>query len=250
MSRTLICIGWTAHQAKARSWDITLNPRREVSSKLKANFELHSRLSYLSDDTKWQVVAKSNSGPIQDFTVSFQTLLPSTVYTFRVSSYNRFGISFPVYSDEHILTPSKLYLEYGYLQQTPFYRQPWFSMSVACVGTIIIIFITAVLCVKSKSYKYKRKFRLSYWVINCLSTFVANRRSTKDFRGINGHVNRRASRACIGALSFKTRPVKHNSVESNGNDWTKQERHDEQEIIELVSSDGKVAAKAFSRYST
>lgn len=30
-------------------------------------------------------------------------------------------------------------------------------MSVACVGTIIIIMVTAVLCVKSKSYKYKRE---------------------------------------------------------------------------------------------
>ena len=110
-----------------------------------------------TDDTKWQVVAKSNNGLIQEFTVSFQTLLPSTVYTFRVSAYNKYGISYPIYSDEPVLTPSKLYLEYGYLQQTPFYRQPWFSMSVACVGTIIIIMVTAVLCVKSKSYKYKRK---------------------------------------------------------------------------------------------
>lgn len=119
------------------------------------NSKVHC-LFYL-DDTKWQVVAKSNNGPIQDFTVSFQTLLPSTVYLFRVSSYNKYGISYPVYSEEPVLTPSKLYLEYGYLQQTPFYRQPWFSMSVACIGTIIIIMTTAVLCVKSKSYKYKRK---------------------------------------------------------------------------------------------
>lgn len=78
------------------------------------------------DDTKWAVVAKSNNGQTQDFTVSFQTLLPSTVYKFRISSYNRYGISCPAYSDEPVLTPSKLYLEYGYLQQTPFYRQPWF----------------------------------------------------------------------------------------------------------------------------
>ncbi len=78
------------------------------------------------DDIKWSMVAKSTNGQMQDFTVSFQTLLPSTVYKFRISSYNMFGISCPVYSDEPVLTPSKLYLEYGYLQQTPFYRQPWF----------------------------------------------------------------------------------------------------------------------------
>lgn len=36
-------------------------------------------------------------------------------------------------------------------------------MSVACVGTIIIIMVTAVLCVKSKSYKYKREL-IEKWV--------------------------------------------------------------------------------------
>lgn len=113
------------------------------------------------DDLKWQMVVKSNGGPIQDFTISFQSLLPSTVYSFRVSSYNKYGISYPAISDETVLTPSKLYLEYGYLQQTPFYRQPWFSMSVACIGTITIIMVTAILCVKSKSYKYKRELNLS-----------------------------------------------------------------------------------------
>lgn len=125
-----------------------------ITSSWQTNISLHDIL----DDTKWQVVARSSNGPIQDFTVSFQTLLPSTVYTFRDSSYNKYGISYPIYSDEPVLTPSKLYLEYGYLQQKPFYRQAWFSMSVACVGTIMIIMVTAVLCVKSKSYKYKRKF--------------------------------------------------------------------------------------------
>lgn len=69
-------------------------------------------------------MAKSSSGPIQEFTVSFQTLLPSTAYKFRVIAFNKFGISYPIYSksNEAILTPSKLYLEYGYLQQKPFYR--------------------------------------------------------------------------------------------------------------------------------
>jgi hypothetical protein len=61
-------------------------------------------------------VARTSSGPLQEFTVSYQSLLPSTAYKFRVIAYNKYGISYPAYSDVAVLTPSKLYLEYGYLQ--------------------------------------------------------------------------------------------------------------------------------------
>ncbi|XP_065084744.1 protein sidekick isoform X2 [Ochlerotatus camptorhynchus] len=108
-------------------------------------------------DTRWETVARTTNGPIQEFTVSFQSLLPSTAYKFRVIAYNRYGISCPVYSDDAILTPSKLYLEYGYLQQKPFYRQTWFMVALAATSIIIIIMVIAVLCVKSKSYKYKQE---------------------------------------------------------------------------------------------
>lgn len=95
---------------------------------------------------------------MQEFTVSYQTLLPSTVYSFRAIAYNVYGISYPAYSKDPILTPSKLYLEYGYLQHKPFYRQQWFMVTLAAASIIIIIMIVAVLCVKSKSYKYKREY--------------------------------------------------------------------------------------------
>ncbi|PSN39774.1 Protein sidekick [Blattella germanica] len=109
------------------------------------------------DDTRWQTVTRTNNGPLEDFTISYQNLLPSTSYTFRVIAYNRYGISYPAYSDDAVLTPSKLYLEYGYLQQKPFYRQTWFMVALAAASIIIIIMIIAVLCVKSKSYKYKQE---------------------------------------------------------------------------------------------
>ncbi|XP_058815648.1 protein sidekick isoform X3 [Topomyia yanbarensis] len=109
------------------------------------------------DDSRWETVARTTNGPIQEFTVSFQSLLPSTAYKFRVIAYNRYGISCPVYSDDAILTPSKLYMEYGYLQQKPFYRQTWFMVALAATSIIIIIMVIAVLCVKSKSYKYKQE---------------------------------------------------------------------------------------------
>lgn len=111
----------------------------------------------LSEENKWQTVTRTNNGPLQDFTVSYQSLLPSTSYNFRVIPYNRFGVSFPAYSDEAILTPSKLYHEYDFLQHKPFYRQTWFMVALAATSIIIVIMVIAVLCVKSKSYKYKRK---------------------------------------------------------------------------------------------
>ncbi|XP_012155263.1 protein sidekick isoform X7 [Ceratitis capitata] len=109
------------------------------------------------DDSRWETIEQTNSGTIQDFTVSYQILLPSTAYTFRVIAYNRYGISFPAYSKDSILTPSKLHLEYGYLQHKPFYRQTWFMVSLAATSIVIIIMVIAVLCVKSKSYKYKQE---------------------------------------------------------------------------------------------
>lgn len=94
---------------------------------------------------------------LEEFTISYQSLLPSTAYLFRVIAYNMYGISNPAYNDKIIVTPSKLYLEYGYLQYQPFYRSPWFMVALAAVSIIIIIMVIAVLCVKSKSYKYKSK---------------------------------------------------------------------------------------------
>ncbi|XP_044271077.1 protein sidekick isoform X2 [Tribolium madens] len=109
------------------------------------------------DDLRWQTVTKSTNGPLQEFTVSYQSLLPSTSYYFRVFPYNKFGISCPAYIKDPVLTPSKLYLEYSYLQYEPFYRQTWFMVALAATSIIIIIMIIAILCVKSKSYKYKQE---------------------------------------------------------------------------------------------
>ncbi|XP_075219912.1 sidekick cell adhesion molecule [Lycorma delicatula] len=109
------------------------------------------------DDTRWMTVTRTGNGPLQEFTVSYQNLLPSTAYNFRVISYNKFGISYPAYSDNIVLTPSKLYLEYGYHQMKSFYRQTWFMVALAAGSIVVIIMVIAVLCVKSKSYKYKQE---------------------------------------------------------------------------------------------
>ncbi|XP_050437025.1 protein sidekick isoform X2 [Adelges cooleyi] len=109
------------------------------------------------DDTRWVTVTKSNNGPLDEFSVSFQSLLPSTSYLFRIVAYNEHGISYPAYSEDVVLTPSKLYLEYGYLQMKPFYRQTWFMVALAAASLVVLIMVIAILCVKSKSYKYKQE---------------------------------------------------------------------------------------------
>ncbi|XP_045491212.1 protein sidekick isoform X2 [Colias croceus] len=109
------------------------------------------------DDTRWETITRTSNGILEEFTISYQSLLPSTAYSFRVIAYNMYGISNPTYSDKVIVTPSKLYLEYGYLQYRPFYRRTWFMVALAAASIIIIIMVIAILCVKSKSYKYKKE---------------------------------------------------------------------------------------------
>ncbi|XP_050344863.1 protein sidekick isoform X1 [Nymphalis io] len=106
-------------------------------------------------DTRWETITRTSNGILEEFTISYQSLLPSTAYSFRVIAYNMYGISNPAYSEKVIVTPSKLYLEYGYLQYRPFYRRTWFMVALAAASIIIIIMVIAILCVKSKSYKYK-----------------------------------------------------------------------------------------------
>nr|XP_045601913.1 protein sidekick-like isoform X1 [Procambarus clarkii] len=105
---------------------------------------------------KWSVLMKTETGEVEEYTVSYQNLLPSTQYEFRLIAYNKYGISYPAVANEKIVTPSKRFLEYGYLQQRPFYHQTWFMVTLAAISIVLIIIVIAALCVKSKTYKYKR----------------------------------------------------------------------------------------------
>lgn len=117
--------------------------------------------------------------------------------------YNTFGISYPAISDKSLITPSKLHLEYGFLQHKPFYRETWFMVALAATSIIIIITIIAILCVKSKSYKYKRKYKTVFNIVKGIQFNFFVRRSTKDVRRINGYVNGRSSGLAYGLLSLK-----------------------------------------------
>ncbi|XP_032779959.2 protein sidekick isoform X2 [Daphnia magna] len=110
------------------------------------------------EEDQWQTVARTDQGPMREYSVSYQNLMPSSSYTFRIVAYNKFGISYPVYTHDPFLTPSKLYLEYSYsTHQKPFYHQTWFLVTLAAGSVVIITLLVAVLCVKSKSYKYKHE---------------------------------------------------------------------------------------------
>ena len=84
-----------------------------------------------------------------------------------------------------IETPSKVYLEFGYLQTKPFYREVWFVVALAAASIVIIIMVVAILCVKSKTYKYKGKKKiflriklLSESGVRCVAGSAAGRHAT------------------------------------------------------------------------
>ncbi|XP_015175534.1 PREDICTED: protein sidekick isoform X1 [Polistes dominula] len=152
-------------------------------------------------DTRWQTIVRSSNGPLTEYTVSYQNLLPSTSYLFRVISYNRYGISYPVYSTETILTPSKLYLEYAYLQHKPFYRQTWFMVTLAATSIIIIIMVIAVLCVKSKSYKYKQEAQKTLEESMAMDTDDRQESDLELYRSRQGGVSGLSGGNTCGTLS-------------------------------------------------
>ncbi|CAG0892307.1 unnamed protein product [Darwinula stevensoni] len=110
--------------------------------------------SMKKDERKWETVTRSSQGPADSFAIPYGNLQPSTLYFFRVMAYNAYGISSPVQTEKAVATPAKAY---GYTAQPPFYRQPLFLVILAAAGIVVIIAVVAVLCVKSKSYKYKEE---------------------------------------------------------------------------------------------
>ncbi|XP_052737459.1 protein sidekick isoform X2 [Bicyclus anynana] len=146
------------------------------------------------DDTRWETVTRTSNGILEEFTISYQSLLPSTAYSFRVIAYNVYGISNPAYSEKTIVTPSKLYLEYGYLQYRPFYRRTWFMVALAAASIIIIIMVIAILCVKSKSYKYKKEAQKT------LEESLAGETDERGSLALDLYRSRQNSVASAGAL--------------------------------------------------
>lgn len=56
----------------------------------------------LADEDKWKTETKTEGGAIQEYLISYQNLVPSTTYYFRVIAYNKYGISFPTKSSDAV----------------------------------------------------------------------------------------------------------------------------------------------------
>jgi len=55
-----------------------------------------------AEEDQWQTVARTDQGPMREYSVSYQNLMPSSTYTFRIVAYNKFGISYPVYTHDPV----------------------------------------------------------------------------------------------------------------------------------------------------
>lgn len=55
-----------------------------------------------AEEDQWQTVARTDQGPMREYSVSYQNLMPSSSYTFRIVAYNKFGISYPIYTHDPV----------------------------------------------------------------------------------------------------------------------------------------------------
>ena len=56
------------------------------------------------DEDKWKTEAKTEEGAVQEYTISYQNLVPQSSYTFRVIAYNKYSISYPAESQDEVIT--------------------------------------------------------------------------------------------------------------------------------------------------
>jgi hypothetical protein len=68
-----------------------------------------------TDEDKWKTEARTEGGAIQEYTLSYQNLVPSTSYTFRVIAYNKYGISYPVKSADAVSSNTTSIVLYFFL---------------------------------------------------------------------------------------------------------------------------------------
>ena len=64
---------------------------------------LEQDIPFFIDEDKWKTEARTERGAINDYTISYQNLVPDTSYTFRVIAYNKYGISFPAKSNDEVI---------------------------------------------------------------------------------------------------------------------------------------------------
>lgn len=60
------------------------------------------------DEDRWETLVVLSHGPLTGYTISFQNLLPSTNYKFRVIARNKHGISLPTQLSRRLATPGMM----------------------------------------------------------------------------------------------------------------------------------------------
>ena len=107
---------------------------------------------------EWQPITSLRSGRQDRYELSYTQLSPSSQYKFRIMSVNKVGVSEPAYPNKLyggtavINTPSHLELR----ARMPYYRESWFVILCACLSVIITIMVIAFLCVRNKTYQYRK----------------------------------------------------------------------------------------------
>ena len=59
---------------------------------------------FILDEDKWKIEAKTEEGAVQEYTISYQNLVPESTYLFRVIAYNKYSISYPAESQDEVIT--------------------------------------------------------------------------------------------------------------------------------------------------
>ena len=71
-------------------------------------------LFYFAEEDQWQTVARTDQGPLREYSVPYQNLMPSSSYSFRIVAYNQFGVSYPSFTHEPVsISSSNLWILTG-----------------------------------------------------------------------------------------------------------------------------------------
>ena len=69
------------------------------------------------DEDKWKTEAKTEEGAVQEYTISYQNLVPESTYLFRVIAYNKYSISYPAESQDEVNIKKKTFMSNVFVQK-------------------------------------------------------------------------------------------------------------------------------------
>ena len=76
-----------------------------------------THFSFNLDEDKWKTEAKTEEGAVQEYTISYQNLVPESTYLFRVIAYNKYSISYPAESQDEVNIKKKTFMSNVFVQK-------------------------------------------------------------------------------------------------------------------------------------